>query len=318
MEFGKIWNVPLKDIWAGEATHFTPWLSENLAVLSKALGMDLELETIEGAAGDFSADIVARDLSTNKTVVIENQFGSTDHRHLGQIITYSSVLGAGVVVWIAETIRSEHKSAIDFLNQNLKEGLQLFALEVSVIKIDDSKPAYVFNTVCMPTVTVLVGADTVNGPSETAEKYRSYFQILIDELRNNYKFTNAKAGQLQSWYTFASENSKVFKYSTSFAQGGRVRVEVYIDTEDKAKNEAIFDLLYASKSEIESEFNGELSWEKLENKRACRIAVYRDGSIDQDSAALADIKNWAIDNLLKMKKIFPSRFAQALANLHVS
>lgn len=139
MDLGTIHPVALKELWSGEATHFTPWLAEHLDVLGEKLGMDLELESTEASAGDFSADIVARDLSTNKLVVIENQYGSTDHKHLGQLITYASVLGAGVVVWIAETIRPEHKSAMDFLNQNLKESLGLFAVKASAIRIDTSK-----------------------------------------------------------------------------------------------------------------------------------------------------------------------------------
>ena len=122
LELGIIKKLQLKHLWSGESTHFTPWLSENLNVLAEKLGMDLEHENVEASAGDFSPDIRARDLSTGQLVVIENQFGNTDHRHLGQLLTYSSVLGAAVVVWIAETIRPEHKSAIDFLNQNLKSG----------------------------------------------------------------------------------------------------------------------------------------------------------------------------------------------------
>ena len=65
-EFGMVHNVPLRDLWAGEATHFTPWLAQHLDVLGKKLGMDLELESTEGAAGDFSVDIIARDLSTER------------------------------------------------------------------------------------------------------------------------------------------------------------------------------------------------------------------------------------------------------------
>lgn len=314
VEFGKIMPVALREIWPGEATHFTPWLAENLAVLSEKLGMDLELESVEGDAGDFSADIVAHDLSSNRLVVIENQFGNTDHRHLGQIITYSSVLGAGVVVWIAETVRAEHKSAIDFLNQNLKEGLQLYAIEVSVIRIDDSKPAYVFNTVCAPSEAQMSAVDTIKGDSDTGQRYRAYFQGLIDELRNVHKFTNAKAGQPQNWYTFASENSKVFKYSTSFTQGGRVRAEVYIDTGDKMRNEAIFDFLSAQKNAIQAEYgNSELVWERLDKKRACRVAVYRDGDIDVDSETLDGIRKWAIEHLLRLRAVFPNKIAAAVA-----
>lgn len=309
MELGTIQNVVLRELWPGEATHFTPWLAKNLDVLADKLGMDLELESTEASAGDFAADIVARDLSTNKLVVIENQFGTTDHKHLGQLITYSSVLDAGIVVWIAETIRPEHKAAIDFLNQNLREGLQLFAVEASVIRIDESKPAFVLTVVSMPTEASIVAGE-VQQPSETREKYRTYFQELIDELRQTHKFTNARTGQPQNWYTFSSENSRLFKYSTSFAQGGRVRVEVYLDCGDKAKNEQLFDCLYQKKEDIEKAFGSPLSWERLDARRACRIAAYRDGDIDADSESLAEIRKWAIDNLLRFKAVFPERVKQ--------
>jgi hypothetical protein len=130
--------------------------------------------------------------------------------------------------------------------------------------------------------------------SETGEKYRAYFQALIDELRENHKFTNARAGQPQNWYSFASENSKVFTYSTSFARGGKVRVEIYIDGGDKEKNKRLFDCLLKSREEIESALGCELSWDRLDNRRASRVAVYRDGEIDTDSETLAEIRAWAI------------------------
>lgn len=309
MEFGSIRTVPIRDIWPGEATDFTPWLSQNLDRIADKLGMELTLEGTESSAGDFSADIVARDLSTNRLVVIENQFGSTDHRHLGQILTYASVLGAQAVVWIAESIRAEHKATINFLNQNLKESLQLYAIEVSIIRIDDSRPAYAFNLVCMP-----AEADNqikTQEASELKQKYRAFFQALIDDLRTQHQFTNARLGQPQGWYTFSSENSRVFVYSASFAQGGRVRAEVYIDCHNKARNEAIFDLLYAQKERIETAYGAELSWERLDNKRACRVAIYRDGDIDATSETLDDIKRWTIDQLLKFKWVFPPMILSA-------
>lgn len=311
MDLGTIHPVSLKDLWAGEATHFTPWLAKNLDMLGSKLGMDLELESTEADAGDFSADIIARDLSTNRLVVIENQYGNTDHKHLGQLITYASVLGAGAVVWIAETIRPEHKSAMDFLNQNLKETLGLFAIQASAIRIDQSKPAFILTVVSMPSEAA-IAPEVAPAPSETKERYRAYFQALIDELRDIHKFTNARSGQPQNWYTFSSDNSKVYKYSTSFAQGGRVRVELYIDCGDKARNEQLFDCLLQRKADIEGALGLPLSWEELEDRRACRIAAYREGDIDADSQTLGDIKNWTIQNLLKFKSVFPALVQQCL------
>jgi len=315
MDFGKIVEVPLRDTWPGEATHFTPWLAANLQLVSEKLGLELELESVESAAGDFSADIVAKDVATNRLVIIENQYGGTDHRHLGQILTYSSVLNASVVIWIAEKIRPEHKSAIDFLNQNLRQTLQVFAVEANIIRIDDSKPAFGLKIVCMPTEASVSATSTSPDATETQEKYRSYFQSLLDELRNVHKFTNARAAQPQNWYTFTSDNSKVYKYSTSFAQSGRVRAEVYIDTGDKLRNEAIFDELYAQKAAIEAAYGSTLEWEKLEAKRACRVAIYIDGDIDVDSEKLAEIKKWVVANLLRMKQVLPSFLEKAIASV---
>lgn len=312
MEFGKIIEVPLRDVWAGEATHFTPWLAANLQIVSEKLGLELELESTESAVGDFSADIVAKDVATNRRVIIENQYGGTDHRHLGQILTYSSVLNASIVIWIAEKVRSEHKSAIDFLNQNLKETLQIFALEANIIRIDESKPAFGLKVVCMPIEAEATATSTSAEATETQEKYRAYYQSLLDELRNVHKFTNARAAQPQNWYTFTSDNSKVYKYSTTFAQGARVRVEIYIDCKDKLRNEAIFDALYTQKEEINAAYGAELEWEKLETKRACRIAIYLDGDIDADSEKLVEIKKWVVANLLRMRQILPPFLEKAI------
>jgi Domain of unknown function (DUF4268) len=312
LDLGTIENLSLKSLWPGEATHFTPWLAQNLDILGKKLGMDLQLESVEASAGDFSADIIAKDLSTNKIVVIENQFGGTDHKHLGQLITYSSVLGAGAVVWIAETIRAEHKAAMDFLNLNLKDSLSLYAVEASAIRINDSKPAFILSVVSMPSEANTSAGDTTQGTSETQDKYRSYFQLLIDELREKHKFTNARSGQPQNWYTFASDNSKIYKFGTSFTTGEKVRVEIYIDSGDKGKNEQLFDKLLEQKDDIQGKIGQELAWERLDNRRACRVAIYRDGEIDAETETLGEIRQWAIQGLLKFKEVFPSFIQKAL------
>jgi Domain of unknown function (DUF4268) len=73
------------------------------------------------------------------------------------------------------------------------------------------------------------------------------------------------------------------------------------------KNEQIFDCLFALKDQIEQEMGTKLSWEHLEDKRACRIAACRDGDIDADTEELATIRKWAIETLLKLKAVFPKR-----------
>ena len=126
-ELGELHRVDLRIYWSNEAAEFTPWLAseENIAKLAEALGIDLEVESTEVAAGPYSADILARDTVTGDYVVIENQLGKTDHDHLGKAITYAAVLNASAVVWIAGQFTDEHKKSLDWLKQPGKptEGL---------------------------------------------------------------------------------------------------------------------------------------------------------------------------------------------------
>lgn len=49
------------------------------------------------------------------------------------------------------------------------------------------------------------------------------------------------------------------------------RVEIYIDTKNKEFNKNLFDHLHDNKETIEKEYGGALIWERLNDKRACRI-----------------------------------------------
>ena len=91
MEFGELIDVDISEVWPHEAQHFTPWLADNLDRLSRELGIRLALEGTEVAVEEFSADILAINREDGSRVLIENQYGWSDHRHLGQILTYRPV-----------------------------------------------------------------------------------------------------------------------------------------------------------------------------------------------------------------------------------
>ena len=132
----KIQRVDLREIWPNEAADFTPWLAENLSELGRVLGLDLELQAQEAPVGGYSLDVLARDVGSGGEVVIENQLGTTDHSHLGQLITYAAGFDARVAVWIAREFKSEHREALDLLNRRTGEDSQFFGVEIELWKID--------------------------------------------------------------------------------------------------------------------------------------------------------------------------------------
>jgi hypothetical protein len=134
VEFGMLEAVEIRECWEDEARDFTPWLAEaaGLALLQDALGIELAVEGIEVPVGQKRADILARDLTTDQRVVIENQLDRTDHDHLGKALTYAAVLGAGVVVWIARTFTEEHRKTLEWLNELTKGSLQVYGVELQV------------------------------------------------------------------------------------------------------------------------------------------------------------------------------------------
>lgn len=73
------WNVSrirehnLHSVWENEEWDFTRWLTDNIDLLVSELGIEIKHVRAEEAVGDFSADIVAREMNTRETVVIENQ-----------------------------------------------------------------------------------------------------------------------------------------------------------------------------------------------------------------------------------------------------
>ena len=315
MQFGKIKKLNLRDIWPKEAKDFTPWLADNIGVLGEALGMELALKDTEAAVGDFSLDLLAKDLGTGHTVIIENQLTQTDHDHLGKLLTYAAGFNASTVVWISEAIRDEHRQTLEWLNQRTDEETQFFGVVVEVFKIDDSKPAYSFKPVVSPSEWQKSKKRQISGNiSAKGEAYRNYFQSLIDELREKYQFTNAKIGQPQNWYAFSSGVSNI-PFSTSFAQGGKARTEVYIDVGNVEKNKALFDWLYERRDEIHSKLGKELVWERIDDKRLSRIAVYRDSSIEYNKEELIKIKAWHIENLLSFKQILSPLIKKGLKSI---
>ena len=150
MDFATLDEVDPRAAWSHEARAFTPWLAANLGRLGDALGLTLEGGVEEVRVGRYAADILARTAPDGSAVLIENQLESSDHTHLGQILTYLTGLKAQIVVWVAPDFREEHLSALRWLNESTVEPFSFFAVRLRVVRIGESPFAPLFDVVERP------------------------------------------------------------------------------------------------------------------------------------------------------------------------
>lgn len=298
MNLGKISYIDdLRTIWKNEEKDFTPWLAKNISLLGEALGLDLETISVEHNVGAFSLDILAKDTSDGHIVAIENQLEITDHNHLGQILTYASGVDARVIVWICKEVREEHRKAIDWLNQVTNEDTEFFAVEIQLIKVDESVPAPFFKVKASPndwSKEQKVKTVGVDGKTEKEQYYQEFFAKFLEKVHDELPgLTNSKKVGYDSWKSFPTGVSGLL-YLVAFRSGNRFSCELYIDTGNKDENKVIFDKLFKQKEEIEVKL-GELSWERLDNKRACRIAKYTNYFNDEEAM------EWGINYLKEYK-----------------
>lgn len=273
--FGKLEPVNLREYWQDEARDFTNWLSkeENLAELSDTLGLDLELEGVEVWVGPYKADIVARDVSSDTRVVIENQLEKTNHDHLGKVFTYASGLNAPIMIWIAKEFSEEHRRALDFVNENASPELQCYGIEIQLWRIGNSDPAPQFKVVSSPNeYTSEIKTDTASGElTEAKALYLDFwngFREYCEDKRLAFKVRKARP---QHWLSIAVGRSKFQISLTASTQNNRIGCEIYM----RGRNaKTAFRLLSEKKNEIEAK-TGALDWQELPAKQDCRIVRFK-------------------------------------------
>ena len=155
--------------FANEPTDFTPWLADNLDRLGEEIGIRLEFREREHQVGRYSLDLLLAD-KDERVVIVENQFGRTDHDHLGKLLTYCAGTRATVVVWIAESFTEEHAAALTWLNENSGElGVEFFGVQLTLLRIAGSKMAVDFSVIVRPDTWV-----RRNAPARTPRKEWSW------------------------------------------------------------------------------------------------------------------------------------------------
>lgn len=317
-ELGRLTSVEIRDYWKNEAQDFTPWLAkpENIALLAKALGVELEVVSVERAVGPFSADILCQG-SDGRYVLVENQLEKTDHTHLGQLLTYAAGIETGVNVWIAQRFTEEHRAALDWLNtfkratgEATGDSVHFFGIEIELWRIGDSPPAPRFNVISRPhewRPTDIVTAASMRPMQQLQLEYwdafRSYLQAQGGPIqtgkpqpRHYIELPIGKAGvNLSAVATEWDENG----HKTE----GLNRVELML----KAPNaKSYYEQLQTDRAAITAELGEELAWNNPDKAQMCRLFVCRAANIS-DRSDWQNQFSWLQERLERFQKVFRAR-----------
>ena len=278
MKLSRITKVNPREVWKHEALDFTRWLvkEENISVLADELEISLENIVAEASAGRFNVDIVADEVDLKYKVIIENQLEATDHKHLGQILTYASSYDASIIVWVVTDYTDEHRQAIDWFNRNMSENISFFLVQVEVYRIGESDAAPKFNVISEPNNWGKTIKKSSAGDAVSATKL---LQMEFWEGLKNYSATRkmkinlTHTPQPKHWFNVAVGTSKCHIALTLNTQKERLGCEIYIRDDSKLYNK-----FYSNKEQIERVIGQQLEWMELPDATASRVLLLKEGN----------------------------------------
>ena len=292
----------LRTVWPHEAIDFTPWLSQedNISLLADAVGLEITVDETESSVGDFSVDIFASEMGTDRKIIIENQLEDTNHDHLGKLITYASGKSADVIIWLVKHAREEHKAAIEWLNNHTDEKIGFFLCEIKLYRIGNSEPAVKFEVIERPNdwTKEVKKNESANATQQQRYDYWMAFQDYAFQNKMFMKNFNQRKPSLDHWMNFSIGSSACHIAVSQIQKRNELDVELYID-EDKE----LFHSLFQNKAAIETDAHLSFDWRELPERKASRIVIEKDVDFG-DKTQWNSQFDWLIGVMLKMKKAF--------------
>ena len=173
-------QLSAKQVWSDhhntriEEQCMSPFIAANVDRFRDITGYNLEVKAMEKHEGSFRADIICTDVDSDRTVVIENMLGSTDHDHIGKVLTYTSCENAECCIIVCENAREEHISAVKSMNAH---GYEVYLFE---LKFEE------FNGVALSEFVLKAGPEISHTGTESGNsKYAEFFDKFISELKED-------------------------------------------------------------------------------------------------------------------------------------
>ncbi len=306
MRISKRQEVAPKEIWSME-TQFSAWLASEagLELIASDIGIEVENARTECAPGDFRCDIVGNALGDeNHRIVIENQYGKTDHDHLGKMLTYAAVHEATTGIWISERISDDHRQVIDWLNSITPANVNFYLAQIKAYRIDDSAVAPELDVICRPNLDVKIQRG--QSKKELKERHiwrKEFWDDVLPYIKDQNPPFNLQSPGIKYWSAIALGRTDFWLELVTKLRNPCIRCEICIKTPWRL---AAYEQLYEQRAEIENEIGCKLEWIALEGKSYTRIGVSKE--IDpKDENNRDEIKRWMNHYATAFYRVFRPR-----------
>lgn len=157
---------------------------------------------------------------------------------------------------------------------------RLLGGETALVQLGESVPLPDSNLVAAPDELATVTRSPSAAPTDLGLRYQQFLSNVLERYKALRPYvTSATRVGPHNWFPFAAGRSG-FAFVWSVAGGRGMRVELWIDVGAKEQNEVLFDRLRERAADLESQVGQPIAWERLDNRKGCRLAVYR--NIDKD------------------------------------
>ena len=302
--------VDLREVWPHEADDFTPWLAEpeHLSWLGETLNMELADAECEKPVGQFRADILCRNTADSSLVVIEHHLDESDHRHLGQLLTYGTGLEARTLVWVAASFTNEHRETISQLNGITPKDFQIFGVEVKAWEgADLTTYGVTFNVVVEPERGTRSprNNDDDGSSAEFFSTFREYLETNSSSLRPiewNADFPDYLGFDI-------GRGTAIWLAAWLDPNGNKIAANLHMRVPNAGSR---FDELKNNRQEIESQFGAKLQWKKSPfwSEEVPQVGIYKNNTDPTDRSDWSNQFEWLREKLEKLDGIFRARVAE--------
>lgn len=302
---GQLKPVDVRTIWPNEEKNFTPWVAsdEGLKLLGEWVGLSLTRGRSEKDIGQFRADIVCDDVSDPQhtaEVVIENQLSTSDHDHLGKLLTYSSSIKADSGIWIATDFAPEHLAAVQAWNKPTDRTLSLYCVRIAAWRIGRSAAAPTFDVLVRPDSQVPVALQLAPTANIRATRRRFWIKLREAMLARGIVTTNTSAWSTYQRFEIGDEMHPVACLSVT-RDSSQNRARLYLQG---GWHQEVFQKLEVDRTNIDEALGSRPDWNPGDDH--CTVGFSRHSHFFDESRWGEDIE-WMIDKLDLLRRVFKPR-----------